>query len=93
MGDSCVQFDMKEGHSATCFRCGAEVDIYYFPQRTLRMAETEVPQPTYSTVDSLPPVKIKMTLQAMLKDECEPMCPNSALCPSDSGLGERGRSP
>lgn len=76
-GESCVQFDMKEGHTATCFRCGAEVDIDDFPQRSPRMAETAVPQPTYSTVDSLPPVKIKMTLQAMLKNECDPMCPNS----------------
>jgi len=76
-GDKCVRFDHKEGHTAECFRCGAEVDLDDLPQRTIRMAETAVPHPTYNTIDNLSTVKIQMTLQAMLKDECDPMCPNS----------------
>jgi len=76
-GEKAVRFDMKEGYTIQCFRCGAEADLDDLPQRTPMMAETAVPNPTYNTIDSLSDLKIKMTLQAMLKDECDPMCPNS----------------
>jgi hypothetical protein len=77
-GDKCVHFDFKDGYSATCVRCGTKVDLDSLSNGSPRMAETAVPNPPSRGLDGLPEVKIEMTLQALLRNECNGMCPNSA---------------
>jgi hypothetical protein len=76
--DKAVVFDTKEGHSIECKRCGAEASMDDLNQSSLSMSETAVPQPvTYTEFDNLPPATIRMTLHALLRDECDSVCPNS----------------
>lgn len=80
-GEKAVELDLKEDKTATCLRCGAEVSIDDLQDSPVGMSETAVPQPVTYSADSLPPLKLRMALLALLKDECEPQCPNSPVDP------------
>jgi hypothetical protein len=76
-GKKAVLLDMKDGYSAMCFTCGAEVDEDDFSKQSPMLSETAVPQPVSGGLDRVPEAVIKMGLQALLRDECDPMCENS----------------
>lgn len=77
-GRKSVKLDLKEDIKATCHMCGSEVSIEDQLERAgASLSETAVPHPKPSSYDQLPTSKIKMTLLALLRDECEPRCPHS----------------
>jgi len=77
-GENSVLLDLNESYDATCHRCGAEVSMDDLERTAVSVAETAVPQPVTSDYRSLSNTKLRMTLLALLKDECETFCPNSA---------------
>lgn len=78
-GENCVALDLKDSLSATCHRCGTEVSMDDLRGGSMFMAETAAPRPPTPSFKNLPPVKIRLTLLALLRDECDPMCPNSPM--------------
>jgi len=78
-GENSVLLDLNEDYDATCYRCGAEVSMDELERTAVPLAETAVPQPVTSDYRSLSNTKLRMTLLALLKGECEPFCPNSPV--------------
>jgi len=76
-GKNSVLLDLNEDYEATCYRCGAEASMDDLERTAVPLAETAVPQPVTSDYRSLSQTKLRMTLLALLKGECEPFCPNS----------------
>lgn len=76
-GENCVQLDLTEEYTATCFRCGSESSLDELRRGPVGMAEAAVPNPPVNNLDALPDLKKRMTLLALLRDECENWCPNS----------------
>lgn len=77
-GENAVVFDESDGHSIECLRCGASASLDDIDRGRPILAETPVPNPeTRANLSSLPQAKIRMALHALLRDECDPMCPNS----------------
>jgi hypothetical protein len=77
-GDKAVDLDLDECRKATCLTCGTEVTLDdHLSLTSVSMAETAVPQPVVGKYSDLPRLTIQMTLLALLRDECEPHCPNS----------------
>jgi len=62
-GEKVVKFDLKNNYKATCYHCSAEVTINDLDTR--------------SRPSELGHEKMKMTLLALLTEECHNMCPNS----------------
>jgi len=76
-GEKSVRLDLKQDYEATCFRCGAEVSLDDLRTTAPRMAESAHPHPQVTDPRNLPQPKIRMTLLALLRGECDGMCPNS----------------
>lgn len=76
-GENSVRLDLNECYDATCFRCGAEASMDDLASKPVSLSETAVPQPPTDNYQSLPKYKLRLTLLALLKRECEPICPNS----------------
>jgi hypothetical protein len=82
-GENSVLLDLNEDYDATCYRCGAEVSMDDLDPTAMPMAETAVPQPVTSDYRMLSNEKLRFTLLALLKGECEPFCPNSPHDPTN----------
>lgn len=82
-GENAVLLDLNEDYDATCYRCGAEVSMDDLERTAVPLAETAVPNPVTRDYRSLPTTKLRFTLLALLKGECEPFCPNSPHDPAN----------
>lgn len=76
-GENVVLFELVDDNSVTCLHCRAEASMEDIKQLPVQMSETAVPNPTIEYKTSYPEAKIRMTLLALLKGECDPRCPNS----------------
>lgn len=76
-GENAIRLDLNEAYNATCLRCGAEASMEDLQSKPVSLSETAVPQPSTDGYESLPTYKLRLTLLALLKRECDPFCPNS----------------
>jgi len=76
-GDQRVMIDIKDELTATCYLCDTKVSMDDLRSGGILMSETATPRPLSLSFKNLPPVKKRMTLLALLRDKCEPTCPNS----------------
>lgn len=78
-GEKAVLIDLSESYNAVCQLCGAEACIDDLNHGPMRLAETATPQPVTNNYRSLPDIKLRFTLLALLQQECESFCPNSPI--------------
>lgn len=79
-GEKAVEFDPSGKLQVTCLRCGANVSENELKNSftSVSTAELSVPNPSPPDISSLPEQKLRFTLLALLRNECEQLCPNSA---------------
>ena len=82
-GENSVLLDLNEDYDATCYRCGAEVSMDDLEATAMPVAETAVPNPVTRDYRNLSNQKLRFTLLALLKGECEPFFPISPHAPAD----------